>query len=264
MAGCCRMRLAGPMQSWGTQSRFTTRDTGLEPSKSGVIGLLCAALGFPRSASELDVSGRTILLTELAALSMGVRVDREGTLARDFHTAGGGTLTGKHDGPHYGVVKASGAKGTAVVSTRYYLADADFLVALSGDAEILKRLHAALRNPVWPLFLGRKSFVPGEPVWMREGLLADSDNVEASLRSFPWQRPERQWGSHEPVRLVLETDDPATGEPRQDVPLSFDFEHRRFAVRHVRTAWIEEPDLLRDPAAMESSRISHNTTGEAV
>ena len=29
------MRLAGPMQSWGTQSRFTVRDTGREPSKSG-------------------------------------------------------------------------------------------------------------------------------------------------------------------------------------------------------------------------------------
>ena len=35
------MRLAGPMQSWGTRSRFSNRDTGLEPSRSGVIGLLC-------------------------------------------------------------------------------------------------------------------------------------------------------------------------------------------------------------------------------
>jgi CRISPR system Cascade subunit CasD len=34
------LRLAGPMQAWGTQSRFVNRDTELEPSKSGVIGLL--------------------------------------------------------------------------------------------------------------------------------------------------------------------------------------------------------------------------------
>lgn len=259
------MRLTGPMQSWGTQSRFTTRDTGLEPSKSGVIGLLCAALGFPRSALELEVSGRTIQLKELAALSMGVRVDREGTLARDFHTAGGGTLTGKHDGPHYGVVKASGAKGTTVVSTRYYLADADFLVALSGDSEILERLQAALRNPVWPMFLGRKSFVPGEPVWIREGLLADVEDVETALRGFPWRRPERQWRSEDPLRLVLEAEGPATGEPRQDVPLSFDFERRRFAVRHVRTAWIEEPDRLPEPAiSPESSGTSNSAVEEIV
>ena len=26
------LRLAGPMQSWGTRSRFSNRDTGLEPS----------------------------------------------------------------------------------------------------------------------------------------------------------------------------------------------------------------------------------------
>jgi len=38
------LRLAGPMQSWGLSSRFTIRDTSLEPSKSGVLGLLCAAL----------------------------------------------------------------------------------------------------------------------------------------------------------------------------------------------------------------------------
>ena len=39
------LRLAGPMQSWGTQSRFLVRDTGMEPSKSGVIGLLSPLWG---------------------------------------------------------------------------------------------------------------------------------------------------------------------------------------------------------------------------
>ena len=32
------LRLAGPMQSWGTDSKFDVRRTGREPSKSGVIG----------------------------------------------------------------------------------------------------------------------------------------------------------------------------------------------------------------------------------
>ena len=39
------VRLAGPMQSWGSQSRFSHRDTEREPTKSGVVGLLSAALG---------------------------------------------------------------------------------------------------------------------------------------------------------------------------------------------------------------------------
>ena len=47
------LRLEGPLQSWGTSSRFPQRDTGFEPSKSGVIGLLCAALGKPRARSPI-------------------------------------------------------------------------------------------------------------------------------------------------------------------------------------------------------------------
>ena len=228
------IRLAGPMQSWGTQSRFTTRDTGLEPSKSGVIGLVCAALGRPRSEP----------LDDICELGMGVRVDREGLLCRDFHTAGGGTI----DGKPYGVVRASGAKGGTVVSTRYYLADADFLVALSGARGTLEPISAALRSPVWPLFLGRKSFVPGRPVYEAGGLV-DVDGVEDVLRSFPWERPTRRREVPERLRLVLETDSRQTGEVRNDVPLSFDFEKRRFTVRYVRTDWIDQPDrTLRKPA----------------
>ena len=67
------MRLAGPMQSWGIRSRFSNRDTGLEPSRSGVTGLLCAALG--RSREEP--------LDDFLPLKMAVRVDREGRLMRE-------------------------------------------------------------------------------------------------------------------------------------------------------------------------------------
>ena len=67
------LRLAGPMQSWGTQSRFTIRDSGLEPSKSGVIGLLCAALGKPRT-EEAGASEPT--LEELANVAVFMASDR--------------------------------------------------------------------------------------------------------------------------------------------------------------------------------------------
>ena len=75
------LRLAGPMQSWGTTSRFDQRDTGKEPSKSGVIGLIAAALGIDRELWNDD-------LKALAGLVMGVRHDRPGVLKRDYQTAG--------------------------------------------------------------------------------------------------------------------------------------------------------------------------------
>ena len=71
------LRLAAPIQSWGNDSRFEVRRTGKEPTKSGVIGLLAAALGRSRADS----------LDDLCSLRFGVRVDQEGQLLRDFHTA---------------------------------------------------------------------------------------------------------------------------------------------------------------------------------
>ena len=62
------LRLAAPLQSWGAESKFDTRRTGREPTKSGVIGLLAAALGIRRDA-DAEIQGLS------AALRFGVRVD---------------------------------------------------------------------------------------------------------------------------------------------------------------------------------------------
>ena len=37
--------LDAPLQSWGFASRFQRRTTGLHPTKSGVIGLICCRDG---------------------------------------------------------------------------------------------------------------------------------------------------------------------------------------------------------------------------
>nr|WP_290665155.1 type I-E CRISPR-associated protein Cas5/CasD [Ardenticatena sp.] len=198
------LRLMGPMQSWGVSSRFTVRDTGREPSKSGVVGLLAAALGRPRHAP----------ITDLAALRMGVRVDREGRVEVDYHTA-------------QDVYKASGGIKATEVSRRYYLADAAFLVGLEGnDLEQLRHLHAALRNPAWPLFLGRKAFVPGAPIWLADGLRA-GEPLEDALCTYPLLTTRH---SGPTLRLVIE--DPNGPVVRPDQPISF--AERRFAPRYVR------------------------------
>lgn len=228
------MRLAGPMQSWGTQSRFVDRDTGREPSKSGVVGLLCAALGKPREETPGDGFPT---LEELSALRLGIRADREGIVAVDYHTAGGGRVPGRKS---YGVTKANGRSDT-VVSKRYYLADADFLAAIeSNDDSLLLRLDAALHNPVWPLFLGRKSFVPGVPVVMPDALLPSGrlihNNLEDALRTFPWfSRGDLPVSG---LRMVIEDNTGAEGGVRNDNPLSFCFSERNYGLRHTRTTYL--------------------------
>jgi CRISPR system Cascade subunit CasD len=217
------LRLAGPMQSWGTQSRFSIRDTGLEPSKSGVFGLLCAALGAPR-----DDEATLKRLRE--SLVMGVRVDREGIMKKDFHTA-------------KDVAKASGS-GTKETepSDRWYLADADFLIALESEDEVfLRTLNDAMARPVWQIFLGRKSFVPSQPVRLLDSPLEMP--LFASLEWLPWKtnRNEKMPGR---LRIVVDAaaeipSDIRQIEIRQDVPLSF--ARRSFMIRQVRTGFMNTP-----------------------
>jgi CRISPR system Cascade subunit CasD len=195
------LRLQAPLQSWGISSLFTERDTAREPSKSGVIGLICAALGRARDAE----------LRDLSSLRMGVRVDREGKLQVDYQTSGN-------------ILKSDGTMSkNAVVSRRYYLADAVFLVGLEGDIDELRRIDEALRSPTWQLYLGRKAFPPSAPIWLNDGLR--EGELEAELRAYP---PLIE--GEEKLRLVIEDENGRF--LRQDVPLSF--ADRRFTSRYVR------------------------------
>ena len=221
------IRLSAPMQSWGTQSRFTVRDTGLEPSKSGVLGLLCAALGIDRE----DDAG----LQPLTALRMGVRVDREGLLRVDYHTA-------------KNVRMANGKIKDTELSNRYYLANAIFVVGLeSDDIPLLERIQAALQKPVWALFLGRKSFIPSESIVLTDDAgrpigIKDGKKLEDALQEYPVLCESKK----EKLRVVIEDKDGAI--VRTDQPLSFSRERRKFAPRRVSVTFYDAPEPIKEAA----------------
>ncbi|MGW5235008.1 type I-E CRISPR-associated protein Cas5/CasD [Streptomyces nodosus] len=204
------LRLAGPLQSWGSSARFVRRTTESAPTKSGVIGMLAAAAGIERGDDDR--------LKPLAALRYGVRIDQPGTRVRDFQTA------------HHGVT------GTAMpLSERFYLADAVFVAALEGDRPLLAELYAAVRTPVYAPFLGRRSCPPSLPVEL--GLHDHGDLLEA-LREEPWQASpwyRRQYRGRSDVELTLlrEADEHEqnSADTLRDQPLSFAAEQRRHALR---------------------------------
>ncbi|MHA6802941.1 type I-E CRISPR-associated protein Cas5/CasD [Salinifilum ghardaiensis] len=226
------LRIDAPMQSWGSRSKFIIRDTEREPTKSGIVGLLAAARGIARDDEAIS---------KLAALRMGVRVDREGLVERDFHTA--------QDVPN-----TDGKGHRTVVSHRYYLADALFLVALEGEEDMLAELERAVRAPRWPLFFGRKAFVPARPLVAAadrrstEGTGCFARPLEDVLRAHPWletRADQRREAADDPdahLRTVVDTavTDPAA-EPRHDHPESFDRRDRRYATRAVRTGEVPVP-----------------------
>lgn len=194
------LRLKGPMQSWGVSSKFDTRTTERAPSKSAIIGMLACALGRRRNES----------IDDLNALRFGVRIDDEGKLMRDYHTA-------------------KSAK-SAYVTHRYYLADAAFLVGLEGDDGFIKQIQEALLHPYFPVFLGRRSCPPegkfvlgirntalmdalqNEP-WLNEGIKKQhKSSFQYILDALPNERENTIW---------------------RDRPISFNQEKRQFGFRRV-------------------------------
>ncbi|AGG06996.1 MULTISPECIES: type I-E CRISPR-associated protein Cas5/CasD [Dehalococcoides] len=195
------MRLEGPMQSWGYRSRFDCRDTALEPTRSGVIGLICAAMGIARDEDIARFDG----------IRMGVRVDRDGKVEQDYHTA-------------LDVIKADGSGKDTVVSYRDYLTDASFTVGLeSSDRNLLEKIAKALVSPQWVLFLGRKAFPLTKP-----------PIFEFSNPVKPGSLEEHLLCGASAKRVLLESPD---GERTQyDWPLCFGerrFKPRRFTVKYV-------------------------------
>lgn len=192
------LRLAGPMQSWGTDSRFENRRTEMIPTKSGIIGMLSAALGRKRNE---DVS-------DLAALNIGIRVDRPGTVITDFHTA----RTGK----------------TSYITTRYYLCDAIFIAGIESDnKEELEKLEDALLHPEYPLFLGRRSCPPEFPLVL--GIR--NETLKEGLENEPWTGTQGR--KPENYHLFLEGSESGMVRSVLDQPVSFDFHHRKHERRLV-------------------------------
>lgn len=236
--GVLALRFDAPMQSWGVRSRFTYRDTTQEPTKSGVVGLLGAALGVERTDRER--------IADLAGLRMAVRVEREGIVERDYQVT--------TDVP---TTKGTGHRN--VVSHRYYLADALFLVLLEGEREYLEQVAGAVRHPQWPLFFGRKAHVPASPLILSEDRgfgtgIRPEDSLEEALAEHPWQeeRSDLKAGAKDDPMLRTVVEVPAAhpaAEARYDVPVTFTSGDREFRQRYVRVDQVEIPGTRAGGAA---------------
>ena len=220
------LRLEGPLQSWGLRARWDVRDTGDEPSKSGVVGLLGCALGYRNGDKRLHQLGDE--------LRMGVRVERQGSKMVDFQTvsgvmmSAGGKIRGKPDDP------------VTIVSPRTYLQDAGFLVALGGPPDIMEQCAIALQSPQWPFYLGRKACIPSRPVF--EVLTGQYQSLEDALTLYPWEALYD--GEPLPTRLRCVLEDEEGTHLRPDRPMANPA--RMYQHRAVRVFWVNCPHAKED------------------
>ncbi|HWH01682.1 MAG TPA: type I-E CRISPR-associated protein Cas5/CasD [Pilimelia sp.] len=217
------LKLAGPLQAWGSSSRFAYRGTEVAPTKSGVIGMLAAARGLRR----------TDPLTDLLGLEFGVRIDQPGRVVRDFQTA-----------------RSLDGRSSAPLTYRFYLSDAVFLAAVGGDRELLCGVAEALDRPRFPLYLGRRSCPPDG----RVSLGVHEESLDDALTSWPWLAAD--WHRRRAARTVrLEIiRDGRPGEPITetvpDEPVSFDPAHRRHTWRVVVRRHVDIANDLAERAAV--------------
>ncbi|MDN6428221.1 CRISPR-associated protein Cas5/CasD, subtype I-E/ECOLI [Acidipropionibacterium jensenii] len=214
------LRLAGPLQSWGADSRFQTRSTRREPTKSGVLGLLAAAKGIRRTDS----------IEDLLTLRFGVRTDQPGTVLRDFQTA--------HDWAH---PDKKGDAPAMPLSNRYYLSDAVFIAGVEGGRDLLEGLDGAIRDPQFPLYLGRRSCPAEGQISLG---LVDGDLISA-LKDAPWHASlwqRRRLPRSVDLPIAIDAESGQLGDTVRDVPISFDPTRRQYGWRSVTTDRVSKPN----------------------
>lgn len=211
------LKLAGPLQAWGTDAHFETRHTDRYPSKSAVVGLIAAAFGCRRDQDEA--------IRRLGALHFAVRVDQPGHLAKDYQIAAKKNL------------KKEDAVERTYTTTRYYLEDAVFVATVGHEDDAwIETIAEALRAPYFQPFMGRRSCpVPSDMLLA----VADAD-VLTALAQAPWQAStwyQRRQPHSETITLPVYADAalaaaPTSRQLRKDEAISFSQKHRRHRFRN--------------------------------
>ncbi|MBQ7739214.1 MAG: type I-E CRISPR-associated protein Cas5/CasD [Desulfovibrionaceae bacterium] len=214
--GILLLRLQGVLQSWGTASQFNLRRTDLFPSRSAIMGMLCAAQGIDRGSDEeknfLELSAALSMKAIAVPRKCGQKILDVRRL-EDFHTV-------------QGTRKAAGGIKDCHITYRHYLMDAMFYVLLMGDKNLLEKLAEALQNPVWGLWLGRKCCIPSAPIYA--GIFATEQEALQKILTYREDLNLEDLNWVEDVQFATDNSDKIN-----DIPLSFASSARDFTTRHI-------------------------------
>ncbi|AVK61553.1 type I-E CRISPR-associated protein Cas5/CasD [Lactobacillus sp. CBA3605] len=201
------IKLTAPLQSYGNEASFSRRTTTHYPTKSAVIGMVAAALGYRRSDQRI---------LALNDLSFAVRIDQAAKILTDYQTV-------------------EWKKDTRKITYRDYLQDAVFMVALgSQQNQLIDEIQDALRHPHFQLFLGRRSNAPAGvlqlQVFTETTPLAVLEQV--AWQAAPWYQKKNQVRT---LDIVADANliPTAQGAMIKDQVESFDQRDRRYGFRAI-------------------------------
>lgn len=156
-----------PLQAWGYDSKFSSRQTNDFPTKSGIYGIYLSALGLKGEQKQI--------LKELSGFNQTIFAfskDLGTPTLVDYHMVGSGynkedkwesfLIPRKEDGSF--AVAANGYGGSKI-TYRHYLQNAFFAVIQELNEDLCNRITKALLNPTFDIYLGRKNCVPTDFVF---------------------------------------------------------------------------------------------------
>lgn len=211
--------LEAPLQSWGFDSKFGRRDTLKFPTRSGVLGLLCAALGYSGEQKEFlaQMSSKQQLVVSYLRNDEKKQTITPEPLLMDFQMVGSG-YDDSDPWQSLLIPKTSEGKkavgGGSKMTYRYYLQDARFAVVLECSQAESTLFSEALQNPMYDLFLGRKNCVPTEFIY--QGVF-DSENAALEQAT----EIANQKGCKEYFRVVEGDHPDGDSMTLNDIPLQF-------------------------------------------
>lgn len=206
------IKLTSPLQSYGNEASFNRRPTNSYPTKSAIIGIISAALGYRRDDNRI---------ASLNQLEFAVRVDQVGSTMTDFH-----------------IVEYDLDKHTKKLTYRDYLQDFIYVVGIGSDNDDeIEKIIYALRHPRFQLSLGRRANPPAG-VLKIDKFESDSP-VEVLSKKVPWQASK--WYQRKYGKEIFEADlfadaNLLPNEPNlmvKDLVGSFDQRNRYYSYRGV-------------------------------
>lgn len=203
------IKLTAPLQSYGDEANFDRRTSYDYPSKSAIIGLVAAALGYSRRDSRIE---------RLNQLAYAVRVDQPAKPMTDFQIV-------------------EWKRSRRKLTYRDYLQDAVFMVALGGeDDAFIDQIDWAIRHPHFQLALGRRANVPAGPIitsiWLEENPVQVLQNISWQASQFYMRKIKQSTFVAELIADAwLLPDYPSSMV--KDTVVSFDQRHRQYGFRAV-------------------------------
>lgn len=215
------IRLSSPLQSYGKEAAFDRRNSNYYPTKSAIVGLIAAALGYGRKDNRIH---------ELNKLNYAVRIEQHGERTTDFQIV-------------------EWKKGKRKLTYREYMQDAVYLIAIgSSNEDEINKIEYALKHPKYALFLGRRSNPIG-------GVLMISSYKNTTpisvLRKAPWQASEwykKKIGRYYDTQIISDYDFRENKKNFfiKDIVESFDQKQREYSFRKVALESIKLENIIKN------------------